>query len=197
MPIDPARRLTQLITRRTIQREAFKQKLIMHRYEFWNRRAARNSSALSQRPRDRSGLAACLAVGAVLAGATVAVAADPPAGSVAVYTDAQAADGRQIYYRTCANCHGEDLAGKVGPALTGRQFHQMVAAQKMTAALLFQFIATRMPQAKPGSLTPEQYAEIMAFILQRNGYPSGSTPLTVDSHDLGKIDLASAPKGSG
>jgi cytochrome c len=144
-----------------------------------------------------TGLAACLAVGVVLGGTTVAVAADPPAGSVAVYTDAQATSGRQIYYQACANCHGENLAGKVGPALTGRQFHQMVAAQKMTATLLLQFIATRMPQAKPGSLTPAQYAEIMAFILKQNGYPSGGTPLTVDSQDLGKIDLAGAPKGSG
>jgi mono/diheme cytochrome c family protein len=175
----------------------------MRRYEFWNRRVARNPGALSRRrayqPRS-TGLAACLAIGVVVVvvvGATVAVAADPPPGSVAVYTDAQAASGRQIYYRACANCHGEDLAGKVGPALTGRQFHQMVAAQKMTASMLFHFIATQMPQSKPGSLTPAQYAEIMAFILKQNGYPAGSTPLTVDSQDLGKINLAGAPKGSG
>jgi cytochrome c len=142
-------------------------------------------------------LVTCLAIGVVFVGATVAVAADAPPGSVALYTDAQAAGGRQIYYRACANCHGEDLAGKVGPALTGRQFHQMVAAQKMTASMLFHFIATQMPQSKPGSLAPAQYAEIMAFILKQNGYPAGSTPLTVDNQDLGKIDLASAPKGSG
>jgi cytochrome c len=142
------------------------------------------------------GLSAGLGIGAVLACMTMASAADPPTGSVAVYTDAQAADGRQVYYRACANCHGEDLTGKVGPALTGRQFHQMVAAQQMTAPLLFHFIATRMPLTKPGSLTPEECSAIVAFILKRNGYPAGSAPLTADSQDLGKIDLAGAPKGS-
>jgi cytochrome c len=143
------------------------------------------------------GFSAGLALGVMLVGVTMAAAADPPTASVAVYTDAQAADGRQVYYRTCANCHGEDLAGKVGPALTGRQFHQMVAAQKMTAPLLFHFIATKMPQTKPGSLTPEQCTAIMAFILKQNGYPAGSTPLSIDSQELEKIDLAGAPKGSG
>jgi cytochrome c len=136
-------------------------------------------------------------IGVAIAGIASAVAADPPTGSVAAYTEDQAASGRQVYYRTCANCHGEDLAGKVGPALIGRQFHQMVAAQNMTAPLLFNFIATQMPQTKPGSLSPEQYADIMAFILQRNGYPAGPTPLTAESHDLEKIDLTTAPKSSG
>ena len=142
------------------------------------------------------GFSAGLGIGFVLVCMTMASAADPPTGSVAVYTDAQAADGRQVYYRACANCHGEDLTGKVGPALTGRQFHQMVAAQQMTAPLLFHFIATQMPLTKPGSLTPEECSAIVAFILKRNGYPAGSAPLTADSQDLGKIDLAGAPKGN-
>lgn len=134
---------------------------------------------------------------AALLGPSAVVAADPPTSAVAVYTDAQAASGRQVYYRTCAVCHGEDLAGKVGPALTGRQFHQMVAAQNMTAPLLFRFIATQMPQTKPGSLTPTECTEIMAFILKRNGYPSGGTPLTAESPDLDKINLAATPNNGG
>lgn len=173
----------------------------MRIYSFWNRHTVRHAEVLSRRLTDHPGLkglcAAGLAIGAMVVSMTAAVAADPPAGPAAVYTDAQATDGRQVYYRTCSTCHGEDLAGKVGPALTGRQFHQMVAAQKMTAPLLFHFIATQMPQTKPGSLTPTQCAEIMAFILKQNGYPSGSTPLTADSPDLEKIDLAAAPGGSG
>jgi len=140
----------------------------------------------------------CLGLAVAIIGlAATCAAADPPAGAVAVYTAAQAASGRQVYYGTCAACHGENLDGKVGPPLTGRQFHQMVAAQSMTAPLLFQFIAKQMPLTKPGSLTQEQCAEIMAFILERNGYPSGSTPLAGDSPDLKKIDLAALPGGSG
>lgn len=117
------------------------------------------------------------------------------AGAVSVYTDAQALTGRNIYYQTCAVCHGQDLTGKVGPALIGRQFHQMVAAQHMTAPLLMQFITTQMPQTKPGSLTPTQCSDIMAFILKQNGFPSGDKPLSADDPDLGKVDLSDASGG--
>jgi cytochrome c len=167
-------------------------------YDLWNRYALRDAG---ERPRIRLWrtvrLFTASALGALTAGTAVVIAADPPAGPAAVYTDAQAASGRQVYYRTCANCHGETLAGKVGPALTGRQFHQMVAAQKMTAPLLFNFIATKMPQSRPGSLSPEQAAAIMAFILKQNGYPPGDTPLTADSPALGKVDLAAAHNAGG
>jgi cytochrome c len=142
-------------------------------------------------PAGRVGVLAGLAILALITGRTMVLAADP----AAVYTDEQAISGRQVYYRACANCHGENLAGKVGPALTGRQFHQMVAAQKMTAPLLFNFIATKMPQSKPGSLSSEQAAAIMAFILKQNGYPSGDTRLTPDNPQLGKIDLAAIHNG--
>ena len=116
--------------------------------------------------------------------------------AVSVYTDAQALTGRDVYYRTCAVCHGKEIiTGKVGPALVGRQFHQMVAAQHMTAPLLMQFIATQMPQTKPGSLTPAQCSDVMAFILKQNGYPSGDTPLSADDPELGEVDLSDASGG--
>ena len=165
----------------------------MRTYDFWNRRATRDAGLRPRISAARVGMLTVLTIVALIAGRMMAIAADP----VAVYTDEQALNGRQVYYRTCANCHGENLAGKVGPALTGRQFHQMVAAQKMTAPLLFNFIATKMPQSKPGSLSSEQAAAIMAFILKQNGYPSGGTPLTADSPELEKIDLSAVGNGGG
>ena len=158
-----------------------------------NRRTIREAGLLFRLFAGHVGLFTVLAIGALIAGTSMVVAAAP----VAVYTDEQALSGRQVYYRSCANCHGENLAGKVGPALTGRQFHQMVAAQKMTAPLLFNFIATKMPQSRPGSLTSEPAAAIMAFILKQNGYPSGGTPLTADSPELEKIDLSAVGNGGG
>lgn len=165
----------------------------MHIYEFWNWRGTCNVGSKPPVPSRRVGIRAGLAIVALIASRTMVLAADP----VAVYTDEQALNGRQVYYRACANCHGENLTGKVGPALTGRQFHQMVAAQKMTAPLLFNFIATKMPQSKPGSLSSEQASAIMAFILKQNGYPSGDTRLTPDSPELGKIDLAAVHNEGG
>jgi hypothetical protein len=34
-----------------------------------------------------------------------------------------------------------------------------------------------MPQSHPGSLTGDQAAQLVAYILQKNGLPAGTTPL--------------------
>ena len=62
-------------------------------------------------------LAATAACGmAVLLGAALAAA---PAGSAtaapALYTAAQGKTGAALYATTCAQCHGENLEGGVGP----------------------------------------------------------------------------------
>ena len=44
----------------------------------------------------------------------------------------------------------------------------------MTAATLLDVIANTMPQSDPGSLKPEEYAAVTAYILQQNGYPAGA-----------------------
>jgi hypothetical protein len=39
-------------------------------------------------------------------------------------------------------------------------------------------VANTMPQSDPGSLSPEDYNAVVAYILQQNGYPAGSTALS-------------------
>jgi hypothetical protein len=46
-----------------------------------------------------------------------------------------------------------------------------------------------MPAATPGSLPDDLYVEIMAFILQQNGYPAGSTELTYDAADKSNVPM--------
>jgi len=38
-------------------------------------------------------------------------------------------------------------------------------------------IANTMPQSDPGSLKPDEYSAVTAYILQQNGYPAGSAAL--------------------
>jgi len=99
----------------------------------------------------------------------------------ALYTKAQAAAGAKIYSSTCAQCHGDNLEGGVGPALRGPNLVRLAQKTKLSISDFFQFMALQMPLNAPASLSKDQYASIMAYILARNGYPAGSKPLTYAS----------------
>ena len=81
------------------------------------------------------------------------------------------------HYNSCAACHGQQLEGVAAPALKGPAFGEMATAQALTADALLDVIANTMPQSDPGSLKPDDYNAVTAYILQQNGYPSGSAPL--------------------
>ena len=94
-----------------------------------------------------------------------------------VYTDAQAKRGEAAYGKTCAGCHGPDLAGAdTAPSLTGAEFTAGWTDQTLDD--LFQRIQTTMPGDAPGSLSAEQCADILAFVLSKNGFPAGQSELT-------------------
>jgi hypothetical protein len=44
-----------------------------------------------------------------------------------------------------------------------------------------------MPADRPGTLTPEQAAALVAFLAERNGLAAGDTPLPVDPDALGRM----------
>jgi len=110
------------------------------------------------------------ATGLLLAAAQ-AVAATPPA----LYTSAQATAGAAVFTQSCAMCHGANLQGGAGPALTGASFDS--ASANKTIGSVFTLITTQMPLGSGGSLTHDQYTAVMAYILTKNDYPAGSTPL--------------------
>src|SRR5882757_319971 len=87
--------------------------------------------------------------------------------------------GATVYAQDCAQCHGASLRGDSGPPLTGQPFQQAYGTG--TAAQLYDFISRQMPQDKPGSLSQQQYLDVTGYILARNGFPSGNTPLQIAS----------------
>lgn len=105
------------------------------------------------------------------------LAANAQATKPALYTDAQAQAGAAVYSQACAACHGQQLEGVAAPALKGEAFGEMATAQGLTADALLEVIVNTMPQSDPGSLKPDDYNAVTAYILQQNGYPSGSTAL--------------------
>jgi mono/diheme cytochrome c family protein len=92
------------------------------------------------------------------------------------YTAAQAALGAQLYTANCSACHGADLHGPAGPALVGNAFTSQWTGE--AASDPETMMSKNMPLNAPGSLKPSDYLAIMAYILQQNKYPAGSTPLT-------------------
>jgi len=107
------------------------------------------------------------------------------------YTSAQSMAGQKIFNRSCSMCHGSDLQGQAGPALAGPAFAKSLQFSKMSASQLYGFISKQMPANDPGSLTKDQYLQVLAYILSKNGYASGETPLSKDT--VSKIDLLPYP----
>jgi alcohol dehydrogenase (cytochrome c) len=103
------------------------------------------------------------------------------ANSVGAYTNEQASRGATVYTQYCAVCHGANLQGEAGTPLMGRTFLQAYGAG--TAAQLYDFLSRQMPLNAPGSLSQEQYLDVTAFILERNGLPPGAAPLSTKSLD--------------
>jgi mono/diheme cytochrome c family protein len=118
------------------------------------------------------------------------------AQDTAIYTTSQAQQGAALYASQCAACHGAQLEGGAGPALTGSAFHQMAAVQHLTPKSLLEVVSTTMPMTAPGSLKPDQYAALVAFILQRSGYSAGDKPLSKDSANLASLDLGVDKSGA-
>lgn len=52
---------------------------------------------------------------------------------------------------------------------------------------VFEFIWTEMPEDRPARLEPEEYADILAYILSVYGAPAGDTDLPTDEPSLERI----------
>ena len=87
----------------------------------------------------------------------------------------QAEQGHQLFNNYCAQCHGPDLSGALGPALKGSAFLNKWTDKPLSA--LYHFEHTTMPALDPDSLPDAEFIPITAYILQQNGYAAGSEPL--------------------
>jgi len=114
----------------------------------------------------------------VLTGALFADAQDAPKSRTVwdgLYTEAQAARGKEAYMKACAECHMPDLAGhEYAGALAGFGFQ--LKWQDASLAEVYGRIRT-MPLGRGGTLPGQEYLDITAFVLQSNGYPAGSEEL--------------------
>lgn len=127
-------------------------------------------------------IAACLAI---LVGG---LALPQPARADGFFTKDQSKRGEDVYMKNCAQCHMPDLGGRAPvPELAGDTFMSHWANHPI--ADLFKRITTTMPQGRPGSLSKEAYADVIAFLLDSNGLPSGGAELKPDADALQKQQI--------
>src|SRR5688572_15055109 len=100
-------------------------------------------------------------------------------GASALYTTQQAAAGRTAYQANCAGCHQADLNGQGDAApLRGNAFLQAWGSRSTKE--LLSFMQLTMPPQRPGGLSPQEYLDIVAFILQQNGGAAGNQAFTAN-----------------
>jgi alcohol dehydrogenase (cytochrome c) len=147
--------------------------------------------------------ALCGAVAALIAAESPAkLQAQAPAGpgrgavppTEALFTSTQAVAGKTAYERNCANCHGAGVDDGNAPALRGAAFLGKYAGKP--AADLFTYVSMNMPKGNPGSLNAADYARIIAYMLQQNGFATGRKELASDAAALASVTIP-APPGRG
>lgn len=120
---------------------------------------------------------------------SLSAAADSHSVWDGVYSKAQSARGKTTFGEECARCHGENLMGGEGgaPELVGDTFVQRWSGK--TVGDLFEVARTTMPTDSPGSLSPQQYTDITAFILSANSFPAGDKDMPGDTTPLKQIQI--------
>jgi hypothetical protein len=95
-----------------------------------------------------------------------------------VYTAEQAARGEETYMAICVACHprGTYTTTAFKTGWTGRPLSE-----------LFDLVKDKMPKSDPGSLTPGEYAQAIAYLLKINDVPAGEQELSPDGETLKKI----------
>lgn len=125
---------------------------------------------------------------AYLAGGALNIAMAQTSRSVwdGIYTADQAKRGKSIYTDYCLACHGPELnGGDAVPPLSGSLF--LSNWNTFTVGDLFDRIRVSMPADKPGRLSRQQNADVLAYILSFDNFPAGSSELETQSLILKQI----------
>ncbi len=124
----------------------------------------------------------------ILSSATAMSAADLS------FTEAQAERGKAAYEEYCASCHGRSLGGTArSPGLIGDQFDNMWRGR---SADVLSFHVRRMPPVaseEAADLSAETHTDVVAYILQANGFEAGDAALPSDMDALADLKVPALP----
>ena len=120
-----------------------------------------------------------LGVGVVLAlGLSVTSAQETKSVKAGVYTAEQSDRGISLFKQKCASCHAPNR-------FTDDLFYTSFAGKPLWE--MFDVISDTMPEDDPGGMKPEEYADVIAYLLKLNGFPTGQTDLPTSKEALSMI----------
>ena len=109
-----------------------------------------------------------------------------------VYTEAQSTRGEFVYEGACGFCHGYRLDGaaddpdmRSSPPLARAKFLRDWEGRSL--AVLFELSKTTMPEDNPGSLTDQEYVDVIAYMLSVSNLPAGPNELQPDLQSLARV----------
>ena len=133
-----------------------------------------------------------LGAAAVICGSTVAMSAftigvvtaasQAPTKSTndGVYTKAQGERGQKVFSEKCTACHESSR-------FSGEAFHESWDNKALKE--LWDVASGTMPEDNPGSLKQQEYADILAYFLSLNAYPSGDAELQGNAAAMAAIKI--------
>lgn len=109
---------------------------------------------------------------------------DDPTTANGVYTRRQADEGRDLFALACQNCHAPTQHA-------GNDFRSKWFGRSLGE--LFGYLRREMPKTDPGTMSDEEYAALVAYLMRINRMPAGQNPLAADSAALHRIRIDSIP----
>jgi mono/diheme cytochrome c family protein len=108
----------------------------------------------------------------------------PRSSGSGVYSMEQASRGQDVYLGQCRSCHVPDA-------------HASAAFQSVwngrPLAELYAYLRERMPKSEPGTLSDQEYADVLSYLLRLNRMPPGDAELPADAEAMKQIRFEANP----
>lgn len=100
----------------------------------------------------------------------------------------QVEEGKSVYSNACAECHGARLEGFAHfPTLVGDAFQSEWSDRPLGD--LHTYVVEQMPLGAAGSLSDDEYAAVVAYLLERNGFEPGDAPFDPSDEAVLELEL--------
>ncbi len=109
-----------------------------------------------------------------------AAAPEATASAGAFYTSQQASRGEGLFRDNCVSCHASS-------EFTGSSFERRW--RNRAVGDIYEFVLYSMPDDNPGGLPEQTYADIVAYMLRLNDFPTGNSELPTSLDALMQMQM--------